>query len=78
MNCALGDKSVNFGMVLDMTIGFSKTTANKTAVPPGGRFAQYPIWPPSKIDEVIFQLLLAVESCVIPLFPCFPTQGIHF
>ena len=28
-NCALGDKSLQFGMVLGMGIRFSKTTANK-------------------------------------------------
>ena len=49
-NCALGDKFLQFGMVLGMGIRFSKTTAYKLGQPPGGRYAQNPIWPPNLLN----------------------------
>ena len=45
-DCALGDNFLQFGTLIGMGIRFSKTTANMVAYPPGGRYAQNPIWPP--------------------------------
>ncbi len=56
-NCALCDKFLQFGMVVDIDIEILKTIANELWWPPGGLYAQNPKWPPPGMDNLISQLL---------------------
>jgi len=57
--------------MLGMDITFSKTTAYKLVETPGGRYAKNPRWPPLETEKAISRLLLALQPCVIPVYPCF-------
>ena len=60
-----------FGMVIGMDKRILKTIANKLGCAPGGRIENNPIWPSLEHKNLIYQLILPLESSVIPIFQCF-------
>jgi len=54
----------------------SKTTAYRLSWPPGGHYAQNPIWPPSNSYIVISQLLFTVWYLIVALYLDCDGQGI--
>jgi len=55
MNCALFDKSTNFGTEVDQYIMNKSGCGAIDQLPPGGRGGHFPKWPPAhtqKLDKV--------------------------